>query len=257
MKLQPHNEVMCVSVRWVDTTYDIHEDVLGLVQLPDTKSQTLFSVIKDVLIRCTLSLALCHGQAYDGAANMSGIRSGVQALVKKESDRALYVHCLAHSLNLCVQEVSKSVDLIRNVLNLLFEMGKLIKFSPKRSTLFSTLSKQLALDSEENAVDMSLRTLCPTRWTVRHTAIKSILVNYDTLKATLEEVEKGHDDYAAKAHGMLIQLEMFDTFFGLKLAYLIFSTSEQFSINLQAIDIVQLPQNGGFSKWAATCLYLD
>lgn len=90
-----HNEVMSISVRWVDTHYDIHEDVLGLVQLPDTKSETLFSVIKDVLIRCTLPLSMCCGQAYDGAANMSRIQSSVQALMKRECDHALYVHCLA------------------------------------------------------------------------------------------------------------------------------------------------------------------
>lgn len=164
-----HNEVMCISVRWVDVNYDIHENVLGLVQLPDTKSETLFRVIKDVLIRHTPSLLMRCEQAYDGAANMSGIRSGVQALVNKECDRALYVHCLAHSLNLCEQKVSKSVDLLRNVLNLMFELGKLIKFSPKRSTLFNTLSKQLALNSGENATGMSLRILCPTRWMIRHT----------------------------------------------------------------------------------------
>lgn len=58
-----------------------------------------------------------------------------------------------------------------------------------------------------------MRTLCPTHWTVRHTAIESILLNYETLKSTLEEVEKGHNKYATKAHGMLIQLETFDTFF--------------------------------------------
>ena len=63
---------------------------------------------------------------------MSGIQSGIQALVKTECDRALYVHCL---LNLCVQEVSQSVDLLRNILNLVFELGNLIKLSPKRSTL--------------------------------------------------------------------------------------------------------------------------
>ena len=40
---------------------------------------------------------------------MSGIRNGVQALVKWEEARALYVHCLAHSLNLCVQEVTTKV----------------------------------------------------------------------------------------------------------------------------------------------------
>jgi len=59
--------------------------------------------------------------------------------------------------------------------------------------------QQLAFNSGENATGKSLRTLCPTHWTVRHTAIENIL-NYDTLKATLE-VEKGHDEYAAKLMG--------------------------------------------------------
>ena len=59
MKLQMlHTMKSCISVRCVDTHYDIHEDVLGLVQLPDTKSETLFSVIKDVLIRSTLPLCM-------------------------------------------------------------------------------------------------------------------------------------------------------------------------------------------------------
>ena len=32
-----------------ESDYDIHEDALGLVQLPDTKESTHFSVIKGVL----------------------------------------------------------------------------------------------------------------------------------------------------------------------------------------------------------------
>ena len=45
-----HQEYINISIRWVDSDFDIHEDALGLVQLPDTKAATLFSVIKDVLI---------------------------------------------------------------------------------------------------------------------------------------------------------------------------------------------------------------
>ena len=77
-----HNEHMCVSIRWVNSEYEINEAPLGLVQLPDTKAETLFGTLKDVLIRCFLPIVLCRGQAYDGASNMSGIRNGVQALVK-------------------------------------------------------------------------------------------------------------------------------------------------------------------------------
>ena len=109
-----HNEQMCIAIRWVDSSYTIHETALGLVQLPDTKAMTLFGVIKDVLLRCSLPVTHCIGQAYDGASNMSGVRNGVQALMKKESDLCLYVHCFAHSLNLCVQEVTKQCELLCN-----------------------------------------------------------------------------------------------------------------------------------------------
>lgn len=73
-----------ILVRWVNSEYDIHEDALGLVQLPDTRAVTLFSVIKDVLIRCSLPISQYRGQAFNGASNMSGVRNGVQALIKQE-----------------------------------------------------------------------------------------------------------------------------------------------------------------------------
>ena len=104
-----HLEQMCISIRWVSSSYEVHEDALGLIQLPDTRAQTMFGVVKDVLVRCSLLLSQCRGLAFDGASNMSGIRNGVQALFKREENRALYVHCLAHSLNLSVQDVTKKM----------------------------------------------------------------------------------------------------------------------------------------------------
>ena len=109
-----HNEQICVAIRWVNNNYTIHETPLGLFQLPDTFARTIFSVINDVLVRCSLSFSKCVGQAYDGASNMSGVRNGVQALVKKETGNCLYVHCFAHSLNLSVQEVTKKCDMLHN-----------------------------------------------------------------------------------------------------------------------------------------------
>ena len=231
-----HNEQMCIAVRWVDSSYTIHETALGLVQLPDTKALTLFNVIKDVLVRCSLPISSCVGQAYDGASNMSGVRNGVQALMKKESGHCLYVHCFAHSLNLCVQEVTKKCELLRNCMEFIFQLVQLIKFSPKRMNLFESMRKQITLSDGESALSPSLRPLCPTRWTVRHSAIDSILKNYQALMSSLEIIQQGHDEYAAKGKGLLMRMESFDTLFSLKLAYLVFSAAEQFSTNLQAKD---------------------
>ena len=142
---------------------------MGLFQLPDAKAQTLLSVIKDVLIRCSLPLSQCRGQAFDGAVNMSGIRNGVQALVKQEVPKALYVHCLAHSLDLSVQVIQKC-ELMRNVMDFIYQLVQLIRFSPKRFTIFESLRKEATVATEESLA-LTLRTLCPTRWTVRHIRI--------------------------------------------------------------------------------------
>ena len=175
-------------------------------------------------------------QAYDGAANMSGVRNGVQALKKKESDVCLYVHCFAHSLNLCVQEVTRRCELVRNYLEFISQLVQLIRFSLKRLNLFESIRESVMLSESESGLSPSLRPLCPTRWTVRHSAINSILKNYHNLMSSLNIIQQGHDEYAAKGKGLLMQMESFDTFFSLKLAYLIFSAAEQFSVNLQAKD---------------------
>ena len=80
---------------------------------------------------------------------MSGVRNGVQALVKKEAQHCLYVHCFGHSLNLCVQEVAKKCELIRNTMEFISQLVQLIKFSPKRSSLFSSVQQQIAVSDSE------------------------------------------------------------------------------------------------------------
>ena len=70
-----------------------------------TEAQYITAVMKDILFRCLFPITQYVGQAYDGA---SGVRNGVQALMKKECERALYVQCLAHCCNLfavCYQEM--------------------------------------------------------------------------------------------------------------------------------------------------------
>ena len=162
---------------------------------------------------------------------MSGVKNGVQALVKSESSRALYVHYLAHNLNLCLKDVTSACEMIRNVMDFIYNLVQLIQFSPKRLSLFESLRKNVALNSGETTT--SLRILCPTRWTVRHTSIDSIVKNYQILQAALAEIQLGHNEYAAKASGLLSRMEKF----ALKLAHLVFSSAEQLSVNLQAVDI--------------------
>ncbi len=68
---------------------------------------------------------------------MSGNRSGVQALMK-ESDSCLYVHCFAHSLNLCVQDVVKKCELFSYCIVFIMQ---LVQVLTKEATSFPEHSK--------------------------------------------------------------------------------------------------------------------
>ena len=160
------------------------------------------------LIRCVLPINQCQGQAYDGASNMSSINNGVQALFKAEAKQALYVHCLAHSLNLFLKDVTNTCEVIRDVLNFIYELTKL---TSKRLTLFDSLRREVIINTGE--FTPHLRMLCPTRWTARHTSIATILRNYSIIQSALEEIRQGHDEYTAKASGMASKMKDFDTFF--------------------------------------------
>ena len=140
-------EQLNISVRYVDKDFVIHEDSLGLCRLPSTDAATISSVIKDVLLRTSLPLSLCRGQAYDGAATMQGVRSGVATRLRAEEPAAIPVHCLAHSLNLCLQDAGRKITLIRDSVDVVKEIVKLVNFSSKRKSLFS--SKVAQLDEEE------------------------------------------------------------------------------------------------------------
>lgn len=230
-----NQEQLSICIRWVGSDFVIHEDFIGLCQVEKTTASFLTDAIKDILLRCTLPLSLCRGQGYDGAAAMMGHLNGVATQLQKEESRAIPVHCFAHSLNLCLQDAAKSCNIVRDSLSLIQEICQLICFSPKRQSLFNTLKKDLSPDV------IGLRPLCPTRWTVRTRAIKSVLDNYEALKQVFEEVNQTcADDYGRRAGGILSQMELFSTYFGLELCYLIFSKTESVSSKLQAKDVTIL-----------------
>ena len=100
---------------------------------------------------------------------MQGKRKGVATRVRDECPAAV--------------DCGRKIPLVRNAIDITREIAQLINFSPKRSHLFNE-----KLAQEEHGV--SLKPLCPTRWTARTVAIEAILKDYSVLMDTLEEVSE-------------------------------------------------------------------
>lgn len=231
-------EQLCVAVRWVGDRFDIFEDAIGLVQLDETNAECITAAIIDVLTRCNLDLSHCRGQAYDGAATMSGAYSGVATRVSVHEPRAFYVHCSAHNLNLCLQDVCKNSEPVKAALDFTAEVVNIIRISPKRLVAFETIQKsQPETDEASIPTRRTLKPLCPTRWTVRTAALQSVIDNYGCLQEELASLAMENTDAGRKCNGYANLMNSFNVFFGLKLSVLLFSAAEQTNISLQSKDI--------------------
>jgi len=175
---QSRQHQLGISVRWVDTnSFEVHEDFLELCLIPEGDAETITKLITDSLLRLQLPIKQCRGQCYDGAAVMAGHVSGVSTRIAQLERRALFIHCLAHSLNLAVQESTRRVLQYRDLIEYVKDIINIIRASPKRSGIFVGLqqdsSGQLAPDAKQRA----LRPLCPTCWTTRHQSMRSVIDN--------------------------------------------------------------------------------
>ena len=141
---------------------------------------------------------------------MSGRDRGAAVQIASEEPRALYTHCYGHALNLAVGDTIKKQKLLRDALDVAYEISKLLKYSPRHDTVFEKLKLQMAPEFPV------FRTLCPTRWTVRGSSLESILRNYEVFQTLWEEAKDIAPDADTRTRiaGVQFQMTTFDFLFG-------------------------------------------
>ena len=238
-----NREQVVVCFRWVDSDFEPHEDFVGLHKVDKINADTLVAVIKDVVLRMNLDLHNCRGQCYDGAANMAGSRTGTATQLRQVEERAIFTHCYGHALNLAVADVVKESRMVRDVLDTVGEITKLLKYSPRRDSLFEQLKSSLSPGT------VGFRTLCPTRWTVRAASLQSVIENYEVFQVFWDEARDiiSDSENRARITGVKAQMEKFEFLFGLCLGEFILRHTDNLSKTLQspslsAADSQQLAQ---------------
>lgn len=220
-----NREQVVLVLRHVDTELNVHEDFIGLHMVPGIEANTITNVIKDTLLRMKLNIQNCRGQCYDGAANMSGSKTGVAKNILNEEPRALYTHCYCHTLNLRLNDTVRNNNILRDTFDTVHEISKLIKFSPKRDTVFEELKQEISPDTP------GFRVLCPTRWTVRAATLKSVLDNYSVLQRLWDAVYESTrgTEIRARILGVKSQMTTFEFLFGVSLGYELLKHSDNLS----------------------------
>lgn len=231
-------EQLSVCLRFVGDDLVPKELFMGLYECPNATAETLAKAVVDVLQRLLGGTDTLRGQCYDGASNMSGRISGVQARIGRMQPQAVYVHCSNHALDLALTEQARAVSLVSDVMVLVRDVSTCLNTGKRENMLKSHVLE----NSDDGGPSchgrgpLKLLALCPTRWTVRGAAFQRLLEKYDAVCDTLEDLQgdKGvASDVKSKIRGQLRQLEMFETIFGMMMCSDIFTPCEMLAKQLQ------------------------
>ena len=142
-------EQLAVCIRYLNTSSDdevsVNEVFLGFVELPTTDASTITDSLLANLSKWGLDTEPLRGMGFDGASNMSGTQSGVQARITQRYPKAKYfTHCSSHCLNLVIVASCNKVQEIKNFMTTFQELSFFFSYSPKRKEIlkqnFSTSS---------------------------------------------------------------------------------------------------------------------
>ena len=100
-------------------------------------------------------------QAYDGASVMSGIHNGLHMKIKKDHPNAIYIHCMAHKLNLVIVNSIKSNEDAVEFFNTIQSLYVLFA-NPINNHLLKLIC------SEKNIKNLEINSLSETRWACRY-----------------------------------------------------------------------------------------
>ena len=98
-------------------------------------------------------------QCYDGAAAMSGVKSGVQARMREMYEKAVYIHCWAHNLNLVLINACSDTPHVLNFFSTLQSLHTFFSGSTLQHSKY--LDKQR--DLHPNDTTHKLQSLSDTR----------------------------------------------------------------------------------------------
>ena len=179
------------------------EEFLGLYAMVAIDAQNIVEAIKDAFLHFEVPLTKLRGQSYDGCNTMLVSKGGVAARITALEPRAVFTHCYGHALNLSVGDTIKQSSAMRECLEICFEVVKLIKVSPKQEAMLRELKEEIGSDAP------SVRTLCPTRWTIRAESLASIIANIQQLwEAALQAACDTRTK--ARIHGVRSQMKSFN-----------------------------------------------
>ncbi|XP_065642801.1 52 kDa repressor of the inhibitor of the protein kinase-like [Hydra vulgaris] len=125
----------------------------------------------------------CKGQSYDGAGAMSGHTKGLSSRALNLNEKAIYVHCYSHRLNLAIC-ASCNVQYVKNLLAHVKDVSYFLNLSPTRQQSLEEHIERTA----PVAGKKKLKDVCRTHWVEKVNILDTFQELFIPLVSCLEEM---------------------------------------------------------------------
>ena len=142
--------------------------------------------------------------------------------------------CIVWDTHSILQDTCRSVKVMSDTFDTLFEISKALKYSAKKKAMSLSLKQELSPSSP------SIRPLCPTCWTVHAESLRSVIANYKVLQGLMEQIieeYRGMTEATSSTKGILSTMEKFSFFFGVVVSEVFFGITDKLSKAVQSKSI--------------------
>lgn len=195
-------EQLSFVIRFVDNEFNVFEKALGCYHMVKCNASTLSQEIQKIVMENNLDINKCIAQCYDGASVMCGVFSGVQKRIADVVPQAIFVHCYAHRLNLCLIHSIQNNSIVVNFFDTVQSLYKYLMNGHTRHEIF------IKVQEDKNLKAIHLERLVETRWSYWHTSLQKIKMRITEILDVLK-VLTVQDDQPAKALGLLKEVSTF------------------------------------------------
>lgn len=172
-------EQISVVVRYVDPSNAIVERTIGFFNASkDTTGKGLYNTTKQMLTDVGLVMSKINGCSFDGGSAMRSDNIGVQAYIKEDNPRCIFMWCLSHRFNLVMKTAIGGTTHIQIILQTAEECAKIFRGSPKRMDIWIDVAKTINLigvSTKRFNSRIRLKLIGTTRWSSKQDAIAAII----------------------------------------------------------------------------------
>ena len=149
----------------------------------DRRASAIAQYVLEILQKFN-SVEKLVAQTYDGASVMSFELNGVQAKIKEDVPKAMFLHCYAHKLNLVLLHSAKCM----------LECKAFFKTLEGLSAFFSKSTKRTYL-LDNNVVKRRLPRTSPTRWSSNFRLLQTVSMYYSDLLVVFGVIGDAEDKW--------------------------------------------------------------